>query len=175
MIQLIYNALCQEEDKFECMKFLLERLPDAKNFIDNKKLLFKAKNASETRLLLDHGANVNIKDKYGLTPLHRAKTEEQTRLLLDHGADINAKNGWGITPLHQPNTEAQTKLLLEAGADVNVKDYFGRTPLVYTSSIQVLKLLVEAGAVVTAECIDIALSEHERKFLQEVMDKEKEN
>lgn len=45
-----------------------------------------------TRLLLDAGANVNHKNKDGITPLHRAAEYERpdcATLLLEKGADIN--------------------------------------------------------------------------------------
>ena len=39
-----------------------------------------------TELLLEKGADVNAKDKYGKTPLDVAHTNEIKKLLLDNGA-----------------------------------------------------------------------------------------
>ncbi len=43
------------------------------------------------------------------------------KLLLDAGVDINVRNSFGNTPLHKARDAESTKLLLDAGADVNVR------------------------------------------------------
>ena len=53
-------------------------------------------------LLLDHGAEVNLKDNNGWTPLHHAAWKGHTdvaTLLIDRGADVNVKTIDGRTPL----------------------------------------------------------------------------
>jgi hypothetical protein len=53
-------------------------------------------------LLLDKGAKVDARDKYGKTPLHWAvgsRQLEAARLLLEHKADPNAMDVSGATPL----------------------------------------------------------------------------
>jgi ankyrin repeat protein len=57
-------------------------------------------NASSVDVLLEHGANVNIKDDVGLTALHWAVVRGDRnciRRLLEHGAEINAKDNEGRT------------------------------------------------------------------------------
>ncbi|KAG9288741.1 hypothetical protein G9A89_019102 [Geosiphon pyriformis] len=49
-------------------------------------------------LLISHGADVNIRDFEGDTPLHVAETVEIAELLLDHGADPFITNFEGKTP-----------------------------------------------------------------------------
>ncbi len=52
--------------------------------------------------LLKQGAEVNAKDKYGNTPLHKTawcNTHEVVEVLLNWGAEVNAKNNRGSTPL----------------------------------------------------------------------------
>ena len=63
------------------------------------------------------GTDVNAKDKYGGTPLHRAATTEIVKLLI-------AGN-----PLHRAATKEIAELLIAKGADVNAKDDGGWTPL----------------------------------------------
>ncbi|OCL12661.1 ankyrin, partial [Glonium stellatum] len=54
------------------------------------------------------------------------------RLLIERGANLNAKGRYGLTLLHiyaQRGNRIQVQLLLEYGANVNVRDNIGHTPL----------------------------------------------
>ena len=96
--------------------------------------------------LIGKGANVNIVDWWGRTPLffvNRSRDGNHTLLglLLENGADINARDATGATVLHyaslydmsvfnardRPNPLAVE--LIEYGAKVNVRDDNGTTPL----------------------------------------------
>jgi Ankyrin repeats (3 copies)/Ankyrin repeats (many copies) len=60
------------------------------------------KDGSILRLLLEHGAVINVQDQTGWTPLHTASNSgalEVVRLLLEHGADVEAKKNDGKTAL----------------------------------------------------------------------------
>ena len=53
-----------------------------------------------TRLLLEHGADVNTRNNTGATPLHIAvdnRLIEVVRMLLEHGANVGATNNYGAT------------------------------------------------------------------------------
>ena len=107
-------------------------------------------------LLLEHGADPNIQDVGGSTPLHRAKTVEMAALLLDRGADPNIANFSGATPLHNASGAGNLDLirfLLKRGADPAVRDAQQRTPLhqaAYWGNRLVVEALLAAGAPVNA-------------------------
>jgi tetratricopeptide (TPR) repeat protein len=94
-------------------------------------------NKAEVEVLLARGADVNVKDHRGRTPLffaaaNKAGTKDMVELLLARGADINAKDVDGETPLHYAPFSRQkdiVELLLIKGADVNAKSNSGHTPL----------------------------------------------
>jgi cytohesin len=105
-------------------------------------------------MLLEHNADVNIRNDLGEFPIHRAASPREHRghveimqLLLDHGADPNARDKDNSTPLHHSSwwdrysswgkggygdtkgTVEGTRLLLRYGAIVDAEDDEGKTPL----------------------------------------------
>jgi ankyrin repeat protein len=90
-----------------------------------------------TLFLLDAGANPNLANELGRTPLHGAiqsRNDETVRLLLSHGADPNAGDREGITPLmiaSKYGLAEQVELLLEKGADPDIRDGNGETALLH--------------------------------------------
>jgi len=105
------------------------------------------------RVLLEHGANTEIRDMYDLSPLERASStsryEETVRVLLEHGADVRALDEQRATPLHVASSGGQpesVRMLLQHGADVNAKRDDNRTPLHSAKSDVVARVLLEYGA-----------------------------
>lgn len=84
-------------------------------------------NAAMVKLLLDHGADSNAKEKgeYATTPLCAAAQAGQAnivRMLLSHGARIEDSGFLGERALHKAAFYGQlevVKILLDAGADIN--------------------------------------------------------
>src|SRR5262245_29674340 len=93
----------------------------------------RADDLSHLETLLKQGANPNLADERGLTPLMYAATVGSPagmRILIEKGADVNAKNAFGSTALMWSATDIQkTRLLLEHGADPNLSSKAGRTAL----------------------------------------------
>ena len=123
----------------------------------NKKL-FEAvdnENITEIKSLLNQGANVNVREKDGQTPLHYAAYLNNiniAKLLIDSGADVNVQDKDGWAPLrwatHNGHPEI-AKLLIEYEADVNARDNFATSSLHYAVKkgyYDIAKLLIENGA-----------------------------
>lgn len=65
-------------------------------------------------LITKYGANINIQDNEGNTPLHYAVLcEERTliTMLIEHGADMNIKNNEDESALDSANTELREWML----------------------------------------------------------------
>ena len=102
--------------------------------------------------LLHRGADPNIGDFSGETPLHFAASLGRTEIaeiLLQYKAVVNAQNHAGQIPLHlasEPGHVNFTQLLLEHGADVKSQDEHNSTPLHLACDVKIARLLVEHGA-----------------------------
>jgi ankyrin repeat protein len=127
----------------------------------NRELLDAAREGktSTVKDLLDRGAQVDARDKYGSTPLHRAAIHDHTdiaRLLLDRGAEVDARDRDGQTPLHWAARNDHTdiaRLLLDRGAEVDARDRDGQTPLHWAAFYgrkDTARLLLDRGAEVDA-------------------------
>jgi len=101
------------------------------------------------------GAEVNVSDEDGVTPLHNAAQyghEGVVKLLIDAAADVNAANKDGVTPLYVASLNGHVevvKLLINAGADINAADNDGGVPLSLAASnghVEVARLLINIGA-----------------------------
>src|SRR5262245_22224959 len=110
------------------------------------------------KLLLDHGADVNVASPSGATALIRAAGDfDKVELLLARGAKVNSKSNLGRTPLliaaAFPGNERTVRLLLARGAAITDQDQMGETCLTTASKrgdAEMVKALIEAGADVTA-------------------------
>ena len=94
-----------------------------------------AGNLERMQQLLDEGADLQVLDRTGSTPLHRtarAGHADIGRALRADGAEVNTGTPEGTTPLHATVRGGHaeiTEVLLSAGADVLSKESFGDTPL----------------------------------------------
>ena len=106
--------------------------------------------AEEVRKCIKRGADVN--NTVALVVAFRTGNTEIIKILMENGADVNIKNKYGTTSLTHAAWYGCTglaKLLLEYGADVDAKDNRGWTALMWASligNIEIFKLLLENGA-----------------------------
>jgi ankyrin repeat protein len=136
---------CNNE-KYKCAAWLISMGANV-NELDNQNCSILMKNARNgyedgVKLLLQNGAEVNLKDKGGRTALfaasgYRYSNPSNVELLLNHGAEIDARDLQLQTPLMHASKEgnsAGVKLLLLSGADSNAKDSNGENALFYAVS-----------------------------------------
>ena len=155
----------------DAMQLLLGAGADvnAKNTFDVTALMWCANDFAKVRLLVEKGANVNVRSKQGRTPLLIAAAHDgnsQTvKLLIDKGADVSVRDhsvdgsrsrkfeSSALLDATDANDTASVRLLIEKGADVNAKNLIGDTPLMNAAghgNLEVMKMLLAKGADVNA-------------------------
>ena len=110
------------------------------------------------QLLLNNGANIEAKDEYQETALHKAATHEHDIMqhLLSNGTNFEAKDEYQETALHKAPMHGHdiVQLLLSNGANIEAKDHFQRTALheaAHEGHDAVVQLLLENGADIEAK------------------------
>lgn len=130
--------------------------------VDNKHL-------DIVKLLIEHGADVNVSDELGMTPVHLAASNgsaEIAKLLVDNGADIMARttvdplsisaglSRYGDTPLHWAANYEVGLILIDKGADVNAIGEDNKTPLHHAAQLgtpELVRLLLTKGSKASAK------------------------
>jgi len=155
----LYKQL--DNDKYKISTELNENIfvkYDSSYYLFNACLLG---NKFMVKYLVEHGADIKIKDKNNRMAFSNAcesGNEHLVRYLVRLGADINHEDNDGKTPLFNAcwsGNENIVKYLVEHGADVNKKDIGGLTPLFNACNHgheNIVKYLVEHGADVNKEC-----------------------
>ncbi len=140
----------------------------------NEQLLAAARkgDAAEARALLDKGALVNAKTRYGATPLTYACDRgnvEIVKLLLDRGADVNAKDTfYGATAMDwaaMKNHGDVVRLLIQKGGSKETALDIAAG----SGNVAVAKVALEAGGF-TPEALSKALVAANRGKHTEVID-----
>lgn len=103
-------------------------------------------------LLLDHGADIDARNRDGDSALHLAGSlgrADSADLLINYGIEINAINMVGETALRVASGHAKGEtahMLIASAADVNVTDIYGRKALwvaVHCENLEITKLQIE--------------------------------
>jgi ankyrin repeat protein len=104
--------------------------------------IFKAaarNDIEKIKSLVSEGADVNVRDNDGYTPLFYAvwqRNAEMAVLFIGHGAEVNLSDKTSSTPLHYAvwfANKDMIKLLVEKGADISIEDRKGETPIQYAA------------------------------------------
>ena len=135
---LLYAVLSALISDYEILDAVLKELRASGLYINKDKITERLSTAEKTvALLLTHGADVNVKDIYDVTPLHIAAlsgSDKVAAAFLANGANVDAKDENNSTPLMMAslmNANKVVALLLAHGADVNSQSIDGNTPLLY--------------------------------------------
>lgn len=119
----------------------------------------RGRNWKSTEVRTDHGAKINVHDKFLSTPLYKVQNRKGdtavTKLLLTHPSqsiNINAETCYDKTTLHlayELGNRAMVDLLIEYNADINCHGPYGCTPLhvaIDQRRLSVVKILLDRGA-----------------------------
>jgi ankyrin repeat protein len=118
------------------------------------------------QILIDRGADINLPDTNGITPLYLACQEghkDIVKLLLDKQADINVQITYGATPLYVACDGGHrdiVKMLLDKQADVNLQTTNGITPLYISCKeghTDIVKMLLDKQADVNLQVTKVLL------------------
>ena len=112
-----------------------------KGFYATSALALSSINPEQMKWLISQGADLELKDRYGNTPLKshctRWNGQKQTQILIENGANVNATNREGVSVLAVAADCIRydnVVYLLENGADPLHKNDRGQTPLEYALS-----------------------------------------
>lgn len=123
-------------------------------------LAFESNDPAFVEYLLSRGADVNVKNKKGVTPLQLLGVDSNhsshvrvAEILLENGADVNARGSDGKTLLlrmiEKQACVGIVELLLKFGADVNARDESGETALlkaIRNGDVEVVRQLINRGS-----------------------------
>jgi ankyrin repeat protein len=137
---------------------------------DGETPIHEAYNMEIAELLINNGADVNVKDKYGRTPLHKAKSMDVICLLVKHHADVNAFDNDGLSPICYWRNQKHIRYLLKHGADINIIDTNKRGVLRISNELIWNKFFIKNGAVASSILIYRHCRELFTKKQQEVFD-----
>ena len=101
------------------------------------------------KLLVERGADVNIRDNFGNNVVALARDEASLKIIAEAGAEIDSPDKYGVTPVMFPVFPAKIPVLAELGADINRKTLAEDSALTLAAdhdNYEVVEALLRAGA-----------------------------
>lgn len=137
----------------KCLDLLAAKMPDRAAYTGALPDIASLADVNAVRLMLDHGADVNVFDPLGRTPLMYAAGSDLVpldvvKMLIERGADVNAKNR------HQQGGDSGLTVL-------DIAKLRGDTPIV--------QLLIKSGAKGTAQT-PVILKPRQENTIQQAVD-----
>jgi ankyrin repeat protein len=148
-----------QDEYLRRLDYLLTFNPDLKRLDGNGLTVLAMADLEASKLLIRHGADVNLRNLDGETALFACGTTEKARLLVENGADINAMRT-GATDYYKPKKATVLQwhawrtssrdadlieTLLELGANPLLRDGDGRSILFYCDTVAELVRFLEYG------------------------------
>ena len=149
-------------------------------------IMFYGPDSGTIKMLVAAGADINVKNNDGRTPLLDTTYSHDTEFslvssLIENGADVNATDNEGETLLHHAwFDEDVTNLLIKSGADINAQCKAGYTALMNAAldgkDNEDVERLVELGADVNIKnnegkrAIDFCHNEDCKEILEQYKD-----
>ncbi|MBQ4593297.1 MAG: ankyrin repeat domain-containing protein [Akkermansia sp.] len=162
----------------EQVAYALEEAPHWVNCQNSygRTALMMARNAATTRLLLDYGADANIKDDTGYTALDHAferRDAEVVQLLMSAEALYAQASPALLYACYTADAALARRVLAEHPADVNMRDSQGLSLLslaVRSRSSELVRLLLDAGARVAGSgALAVAIAHDDVNWVREFM------
>lgn len=174
-------AVAIQENHFDCAKILLEQGANANQGwgrdFTNQYPVFTAISwgrVNFVKLLIDHGLDINVRNRDGRTPLIFTATNngqqyvEIADLLLQAGSDVNAQDCDGTTPLmatvdHEVSAIGIMRMILDYHPDLHLSDKDGLTVRQLAEKMKAL------------DCIELLNFHHENLILNDRIIDNKKN
>jgi len=156
------------------------KFEDLKKYIENNNINKQNANGSTplilacsensfdlAQFLIKQGANVNLPDKEGNSPLHntilQTKNVKLVSILIKKGANVDSKNYLGLTPLmcaaYKNHNEIIT-MLLKSGANRSLKSKDHKTALEYANDKETKKLIINTCPVPSTAVVILKSAEY---------------
>ena len=101
----------------------------------------KAGKVEAVVIFLNAGANPNLVNKSGRTPLHKCyRYKDLVRILIAHKAKVNEKDKHGSTPMHRAAMKNQIEVMRElliSGGDLHARDLNMKLPLDFIADLKI--------------------------------------